>query len=57
VNSTFFVATPSGLASQVVNGNLRSVVGNNGLFGSAGQFPTGSWQDSNYFRDVVFVAN
>jgi hypothetical protein len=55
VNSTFFVATPSGLASQVVNGNLRSVVGNNGVFGVLGQFPAGSYQNSNYFRDIVFV--
>jgi hypothetical protein len=53
--NTFYVATNSGLASQIANGNLRSVVGGNGLYGSTGAFPTNSWLDSNYFRDVVFV--
>jgi hypothetical protein len=52
-----FSMTPGGLASQVVNGDLRSVVGNNGVFGAAGQFPTGSFQNGNYFRDIVFVAD
>ena len=54
VNARFAI-TPSGLASQVTNGNLRSVVGSNGVFGAPGQFPIGSWSASNYFRDVVFV--
>jgi hypothetical protein len=57
VNSTFFVISQSGLASQVVNGNLRSVVGSNGVWGNAGLFPTTTWENSNYFRDVVFIAN
>jgi hypothetical protein len=54
--NTFYVATNSGLASQAVNGNLLSVVGKNGLYGSTGTFPTNSWMNSNYFRDIVFVA-
>jgi len=53
--NTFYVATGGGLASQVVSGNLLSVVGNNGLYGSPAQFPTNSWQNSNYFRDIAFV--
>ena len=53
--ATYYVATASGLASQVVNGNLSSVVGNNGVYGSTGTFPTNSWQTANYFRDVVFA--
>jgi hypothetical protein len=53
--NTKYVATTSGLASQVTNGNLSSVVGNNGLYGNPGMFPTNSWQNSNYFRDIVFV--
>jgi hypothetical protein len=53
--NTYYVATDSGLASQVSNGHLKSVVGNNGVFGPVGSKPTQSWQDSNYFRDVVFV--
>jgi hypothetical protein len=51
----YYAITDSGLASQIVNGSLRSVVGTNGRFGSPGAFPTSSWQNSNYFRDVVFV--
>ena len=30
------------------------MVGTNGRYGSPGQFPTSSYQSSNYFRDVVF---
>ncbi len=50
-----YVATNNGLASQIANGPLRSVVGTNGRFGPPGQYPTQSWQASNYFRDVVFA--
>jgi hypothetical protein len=53
--NTYYVATNSGLATQIVNGNLRSVVGNNGVYGSPATFPSNSWQASNYFRDVAFV--
>ncbi len=52
----YFVNTNNGLASSVVNGNLNSVVdGNNGVLGSPGSFPTNSYQNTNYFRDVVFA--
>jgi len=48
--------TSGGLASSIVNGDLSSVAdGNNGVFGKAGVFPTQSFNNSNYFRDVVFV--
>jgi Domain of unknown function (DUF4082) len=53
--NTYYVDTVGGLASQITNGNLSSVVGSNGLFGPPGQFPTSTYQNSNYFRDVVFV--
>jgi hypothetical protein len=54
--NSFYVFTEGGLASQVINGNLRSVAGSNGRYGSTGQFPTtNSYYSSNYFRDVVFV--
>lgn len=53
--NTYYVATNGGLASQVVNQDLKSVVGNNGVFGSEGQFPSSSYQATNYFRDVVFT--
>lgn len=50
--------TLSGLANAIVNGDLSSVAdGNNGVHGSPGTFPTNSYQSSNYFRDVVFIAD
>jgi hypothetical protein len=53
--NTYYVTTDSGLASQVSNGYLKSVVGGNGVYGPVGAKPTQSWQNSNYFRDVVFA--
>jgi hypothetical protein len=52
-----FAFTSSGLATSIVNGDLSSVAdGNNGVFGGPGTFPTSSYQNSNYFRDIVFFA-
>lgn len=53
--NAFYAATNSGLAAQIVNGDLSTLAGNNGLFGSPGTFPTTSFQHTNYFRDVVFT--
>jgi hypothetical protein len=53
--NAFYSDTTSGLASQVVNHDLATVVGNNGLYGSPGAFPTGTFSNTNYFRDLVFV--
>ncbi len=53
--ATYYVVTTSGLASQIVNANLSSVVGANGVYGATGAFPTNSYSASNYFRDVVFT--
>ena len=53
--STYYVSSTSGLASKITNQDLSSVVGANGVYGSTGTFPTSSYQNSNYFRDVVFV--
>jgi fibronectin type 3 domain-containing protein len=48
--------TASGLASSIVNGDISSVAdGNNGVFGTSGAFPTKSFNNANYFRDLVFV--
>lgn len=54
---TYYVATVNGFASQIASGNLKSVVGNNGVFGPVGSRPTQSWNWSNYFRDVIFIAD
>jgi hypothetical protein len=55
--NTYYSATTNGLASAITNGSLSTIVGNNGVYGSAGVFPTGSYQASNYFRDVVFASS
>ena len=53
----YYAVTVSGLASSVANADLRSVAdGNNGVFANPSNFPTSSYQNSNYFRDIVFVA-
>jgi hypothetical protein len=52
--NTYYVSTDTGFASKVVNHDLSSVLGNNGVYGPPGRFPTYTWQASNYFRDVIF---
>jgi hypothetical protein len=52
--NTYYVTTNQGLATQIASGSLRTMVGNNGIFRQTGYGWT-SWQNSNYFRDVVFV--
>lgn len=53
-----YAMSGSGLASAIVNGDLRSVAdGANGVFGSPGSMPTNSWFNGNYFRDIVYVAD
>lgn len=48
-------ATNNALAAPVVNGPLSTVAdGANGVYGAPGMLPTSSYQNSNYFRDVVF---
>ena len=53
--NTYYVASASGLASKVTNLDLSSVVGNDGVYGTPGAFPTGSYANTNYFRDVTFL--
>ena len=57
INSYFPATYNNALASPVVNGDLSTIAdGNNGVFGSPGSLPTNSYQNTNYFRDIVFVA-
>ena len=51
---TYYVATVGGLSSQVTDEDLSSVVGNDGLLGTPGTFPTTSNPGVNYFRDIAF---
>ncbi|MES2352821.1 MAG: DUF4082 domain-containing protein [Pseudomonadota bacterium] len=57
VNS-YFAITRNGLTTSIINGDLRTVAdGTNGVYAGPGVFPANSYQSSNYFRDVVFVAS
>ena len=50
-----YVLVPgAALAGEQRSGPLHSVVGSNGVYGlSAGTFPTNSYNNGNYFVDVV----
>lgn len=54
--NTAYVATNEGLQTAVVNGDLTSVAdGANGVFtGAGGSFPSSSYENTNYFRDISF---
>jgi hypothetical protein len=54
--NTYYVATTNGLSSGITSGSLRTPIGG-GVYGPLGSKPTQTWQNSNYFRDVVFVPN
>lgn len=55
--NAYYVDAISGFANQIVNGNIKSSVGNNGVLGPVGRKPSESWNNSNYFRDILFVPN
>jgi Domain of unknown function (DUF4082) len=44
-----------GAAETIVNGPIATAGPGSGVFGPAGRLPTTSWNNSHYFRDVVFV--
>ncbi|WP_184326942.1 DUF4082 domain-containing protein [Rhizobium sp. BK529] len=51
-----YSATGNYFASDVTNGDLKAPAGNNGVYayGSAGLFPTASYNNTNYYVDVAF---
>lgn len=58
----WFVSTQAAFYSSLSNENITAVagtavsgVGGNGVFAAVGTFPTGSFNNSNYFRDIVFI--
>jgi Domain of unknown function (DUF4347)/Domain of unknown function (DUF4082) len=55
--NSYYVQTPNGIATTITNGDLSAVAdGSNGVFNlTPGAFPTNSWSNSSYFRDVVFT--
>jgi hypothetical protein len=50
----FYVVTYDAFDTEIVNGNLHAVAGDNGRYGPVGTYPRRSYRNSNYFRDVVF---
>jgi len=56
--NAYYVASVGGLSSQVVNQDLASIAGNDGVYANPGQFPgSPSGNGANYFRDVFFAPN
>jgi hypothetical protein len=58
-NNSLYAVTSNGLQSSISNGSLSTVAdGANGVYNDTpGLFPSETWNNSNYFRDVVFVSN
>lgn len=59
VNANTHYPFAGGFLSRVLrSGNLRTIAdGSNGVFGDIGTFPTQSFNNANYFRDVAFAAD
>ncbi len=57
VNSnTAYGATNQGLGQVITNGSISSIADSaNGVYGSVGVYPTGTYQNTNYFRDIEFI--
>ncbi len=57
VNSnTAYGASIQGLGQMITNGSLSSIADSaNGVYGSIGVYPTSTYKNSNYFRDIEFV--
>jgi hypothetical protein len=52
-----YAATPKELAVAIVNGPLSNIAGNNGVYTyKTGNFPSSSYNNTNYYRDVEFVS-
>lgn len=50
-----YAATNQYFSADVVNGPLTAPAAGNGRYMYGGGFPTNTWQQSNYFVDVVFT--
>jgi hypothetical protein len=54
--NAYYNASNAAFAGPLVNGPLSAVAdGANGVYGPIGSFPTGSFDNSNYFIDVSFT--
>ena len=53
-NSEYAAGGAQSLGSSITNGVLSTVAdNNNGVYGSPGVFPTSSFNNNNYFRDIL----
>jgi hypothetical protein len=52
----YYAEQNHGFDTAIVNGNLHTYVGSGVWTSTSGAMPTLTWQNTNYFRDVVFVA-
>jgi len=51
-----YAATQNELGVAITNGSLSSIAGNNGVYTyKSGTFPTGTYNNTNYYRDIEFV--
>lgn len=55
--NAYYVATYDELSNSIVNGDLSSVAdGNNGVYDvNPNSFPSSSYRNTNYYRDIAFV--
>jgi len=51
----YYAGTTHGFDAPIINGHLHTYVGSGVYTGTLGSMPTSTWQNTNYFRDVVFV--
>ncbi|MET4479969.1 DUF4082 domain-containing protein [Bradyrhizobium sp. F1.13.3] len=55
--NSYYVSTTQGFASGISNGGLNAPVGAGVFDYTKGVFPSATYQNANYFRDVVFAAS
>jgi len=53
-NDHYYAEQPHGLDAPIVNGHLHTYVGSGVYTDILGTRPTLTWENTNYFRDVVF---
>jgi hypothetical protein len=51
----YYAERTHGFDAAIVNGDLHTYVGSGVYATTTGTFPTLKWQNTNYFRDVLFV--
>jgi len=55
-NHGYIAVTTGGLQNPVINGDLYTIAdGNNGVYSTPDSFPASGYQNTNPFRDVIFV--